>query len=122
MGKGRPGGNPNIREIGKATRFTKGDARAVESGKKGKKAETVMRTVKDIALDKLNEDNQKILSDVTMRIIKMAADGNLPAIQYLFKIIGQDPGDLLTVTTNNLSDEAKADIDNLLRETRGEVK
>lgn len=122
MGKGRPGGNPNIREIGKATRFKKGDTRAVENGKKGKKAETVMRTVKDIALDKLNEDDQKILSGVTMRIIKMAAEGNLPAIQYLLKIIGQDPGDLLTVTTTNLSDEAKADIDKLLRETRGEVK
>lgn len=122
MGKGRPGGNPDIRKIGEATRFQKGDKRAVENGKKGGSVNRTLRTVKDIAIDKLNEDDQKILSGVTMRIIKMAAEGNLPAIQYLLKIIGQDPGDLLTVTTTNLSEGAKADIDKLLAETRGEVK
>lgn len=122
MGKGRPGGNPDIRKIGEKTRYKKDDPRAATNGKKGQSGKKILRTVKDIALDKLNEDDQKILNGVTMRIIKMAAEGNLPAIQYLFKIIGQDPGDLLTVTTTNLSDEAKADIDKLLRETRGEVK
>ena len=122
MGKGRPGGNPDIRNIGKATRFNKGDKRAVENGKKGRKVETVLKSIKDIATDTLNRDDQKLLTGITMRLIKMSADGNLPAIQYLVKIIGQDPGDLLTVTAPSLSDEAKEEIDRLLRETRGEVK
>ena len=52
----------------------------------------------------------------------MAADGNLAAIQFLMKVIGEDPGDVVTVKAPTLSDDAKADIDKLLKETRGEVK
>ena len=57
-----------------------------------------------------------------MRLIKMAADGNLAAIQFLMKVIGEDPGDVVTVKAPQLSEDAKADIDKLLKETRGEVK
>ena len=123
MGKGMPGGNPDIAKIGKSTRYKKGDRRAVENGRKGRAAkQIVLKTVREIATEKLDENDQHILNGVVMRLIKMAADGNLPAIQYLIKLIGQDPGDLLTVSTPTLSEEAKEDIDRLLRETRGEVK
>lgn len=123
MGKGRPGGNPDITKINKRTQYKKGDPRAVENGKKGRAArQIVLKTVREIATEKLDENDQHILNGVVMRLIKMAADGNLSAIQYLIKLIGQDPGDLLTVSTPTLSEEAKEDIDRLLRETRGEVK
>lgn len=123
MGKGMPGGNPDITKIGKSTRYKKGERRAAENGRKGRAVQQiVLKTVKEIATEKLDENDQHILNGVVMRLIKMAADGNLPAIQYLIKLIGQDPGDLLTVSTPTLSEEAKADIDRLLRETRGEVK
>ena len=46
----------------------------------------------------------------------------LAAIQYVVKLIGQDPGDLLTVSAPQLSEDAKKAIDQLLRETRGEVR
>ena len=49
-------------------------------------------------------------------------DGNLAAIQYVVKLIGQDPGDLLTVSAPQLSEDAKSAIDKLLKETRGEVR
>ena len=123
MGKGMPGGNPDITKVSKRTQYKKGDRRAVENGRKGRSAQQiVLKTVREIATEKLDENDQHILNGVVMRLIKMAADGNLPAIQYLIKLIGQDPGDLLTVSTPTLSEEAKEDIDRLLRETRGEVK
>ena len=123
MAKGRPGGNPDITQVGRRTQYKQNDPRAAKNGKKGRSAQQiVLKTVREIATEKLDENDQHILNGVVMRLIKMAADGNLPAIQYLIKLIGQDPGDLLTVSTPTLSEEAKEDIDRLLRETRGEVK
>lgn len=103
------------------------DARA--AGRKGAQksieAKNQVKTVKEIAIELMEnpQQNGKTLKDMmTLRLIKMATDGNLAAIQFLFKIIGEDPGDTVTVKTPTLSEDAKADIDKLLKETRGEVK
>ena len=124
MPKGPPGGNPNIREISKGTRYTKGDPRAVENGRKGRSIQkTVLRPLREIVEDSLNENEQKYLKLIGGRLLKMCIeDGNLAAIQYVVKLIGQDPGDLLTVSAPQLSEDAKAAIDQLLKETRGEVR
>lgn len=123
MPKGPPGGNPNIREISKKTQFKKGDPRAVENGKKGNGVKAVLRPLREIVEDNLNADGQKYLKDIGGRLMKMCIeDGNLAAIQYVVKLIGQDPGDLLTVAAPQLSEDAKTAIDQLLRETRGEVR
>ena len=124
MPKGQPGGNPNIREISKGTRYKKGDPRAVENGRKGRSVQTtVLRPLREIVEDSLNADEQKYLKLIGGRLLKMCIeDGNLAAIQYVVKLIGQDPGDLLTVSAPQLSDDAKKAIDQLLKETRGEVR
>ena len=124
MPKGQPGGNPNIREISKGTRYKKGDPRAVENGRKGRSVQTtVLRPLREIVEDNLNADEQKYLKAIGGRLLKMCIeDGNLAAIQYVVKLIGQDPGDLLTVSAPQLSDDAKKAIDQLLKETRGEVR
>lgn len=123
MPKGQPGGNPDIVKAGEKTKYKKGDPRAAENGRKGRNVQTtVLKTVREIATETLNDDNQKILRAVTLRIIKMAAEGNLQAAQYLIKIIGQDPGDLLTVHATGISDEAKAQLDKLLEETKGVIQ
>ena len=124
MPKGQPGGNPNIREIGKGTRYTKGDPRAAENGRKGRSVQTtVLRPLREIVEDSLNADEQENLKAIGGRLLKMCIeDGNLAAIQYVVKLIGQDPGDLLTVSAPQLSDDAKKAIDQLLKETRGEVR
>lgn len=124
MPKGQPGGNPNIREISKGTRYKKGDPRAVENGRKGRSVQTtVLRPLREIVEENLNADEQKYLKAIGGRLLKMCIeDGNLAAIQYVVKLIGQDPGDLLTVSAPQLSEDAKAAIDKLLKETRGEVR
>lgn len=99
------------------------DARKANIKSTEKKRAT--QTIKEIALELVDtpQQNGKTLRQaLAMRLIKMAADGNLAAIQYLMKIIDEDPGDVVTVKTPTLSEDAKADIDKLLRETRGEVK
>ena len=124
MPKGQPGGNPNIREISKGTRYKKGDPRVVENGRKGRSVQTtVLRPLREIVEDNLNADEQKYLKAIGSRLLKMCiVDGNLAAIQYVVKLIGQDPGDLLTVSAPQLSEDAKKAIDQLLKETRGEVR
>ena len=124
MPKGPPGGNPNIREISKGTRYKKGDPRAVENGRKGRSVQTtVLRPLREIVEENLNADEQKYLKAIGGRLMKMCIeDGNLAAIQYVVKLIGQDPGDLLTVSAPQLSEDAKKAIDQLLKETRGEVR
>ena len=123
MPKGPPGGNPNIREISKKTQFKKGDPRAVENGRKGQGVKAVLRPLREIVEENLNADEQKYLKAIGGRLLKMCIeDGNLAAIQYVVKLIGQDPGDLLTVSAPQLSEDAKKAIDQLLKETRGEVR
>lgn len=123
MPKGHPGGNPNIREISKKTQFKKGDPRAVENGRKGQGVKAVLRPLREIVEENLNENEQKYLKLIGNRLLKMCIeDGNLAAIQYVVKLIGQDPGDLLTVSAPQLSEDAKATIDKLLKETLGEVR
>lgn len=124
MPKGQPGGNPNIREISKGTRYKKGDPRAVENGRKGRSVQTtVLRPLREIVEENLNADEQENLKAIGGRLLKMCIeDGNLAAIQYVVKLIGQDPGDLLTVSAPQLSEDSKKAIDQLLKETRGEVR
>lgn len=124
MPKGPPGGNPNIRNIGKETRYKKNDPRAAENGRKGRSIQkTVLRPLREIVEENLNADEQKYLKAIGGRLLKMCIeDGNLAAIQYVVKLIGQDPGDLLTVSAPQLSEDAKKAIDQLLKETRGEVR
>ena len=124
MPKGQPGGNPNILNIGKETRYKKGDPRAAENGRKGRSVQTtVLRPLREIVEENLNADEQENLKLIGGRLLKMCIeDGNLAAIQYVVKLIGQDPGDLLTVSAPQLSDDAKKAIDQLLKETRGEVR
>ena len=123
MPKGPPGGNPNIREISKKTQFKKGDPRAVENGKKGNGVKAVLRPLREIVEENLNDNDQKYLKLIGGRLLKMCIeDGNLAAIQYVVKLIGQDPGDLLTVSAPQLSEDATKAIDQLLKETRGEAR
>ena len=83
----------------------------------------MLRPLREIVEENLNADEQENLKAIGGRLMKMCIeDGNLAAIQYVVKLIGQDPGDLLTVSAPQLSEDAKKAIDNLLKETRGEVR
>ena len=73
-------------------------------------------------LDEPLQNGGTLREALVKRTVKMAADGNLPAFQYIMRIIGEDPGDIVNIKTPQLSEDAKADIDKLLKDTRGEVK
>lgn len=123
------GKHPNsLANLKKGPRFGSGAGNTVDARKANEKsteAKQANKTIKEIALELVDapQQNGKTLrEDLTVRLIKMAAEGNLAAIQFLMKVIGEDPGDTVTVKAPQLSADAKADIDKLLKETRGEVK
>ena len=123
------GKHPNsLANLKKGPRFGSGAGNTVDARKANEKsteAKQANKTIKEIALELVDapQQNGKTLREgLTVRLIKMAAEGNLSAIQFLMKVIGEDPGDTVTVKTPQLSEDAKADIDKLLKETRGEVK
>lgn len=123
------GKHPNsLANLKKGPRFGSGAGNTVNARKANEKsteAKRANKTIKEIALELVDapQQNGKTLREgLTVRLIKMAAEGNLAAIQYLIKVIGEDPGDTVTVKAPQLSEDAKADIDKLLKETRGEVK
>lgn len=123
------GKHPNsLANLKKGPRFGSGAGNTVDARKANEKsteAKQANKTIKEIALELVDapQQNGKTLREgLTMRLIKMAAEGNLAAIQFLMKVIGEDPGDTVTVKTPQLSEDAKADIDKLLKETRGDVK
>lgn len=123
------GKHPNsLANLKKGPRFGSGAGNTVDARKANEKsteAKQANKTIKEIALELVDapQQNGKTLREgLTVRLIKMAAEGNLAAIQYLMKVIGEDPGDTVTVKAPQLSEDAKADIDKLLKETRGEVK
>lgn len=123
------GKHPNsLANLKKGPRFGSGAGNTVDARKANEKsteAKQANKTIKEIALELVDapQQNGKTLREgLTVRLIKMAAEGNLAAIQFLMKVIGEDPGDTVTVKTPQLSEDAKADIDKLLKETRGDVK
>ena len=123
------GKHPNsLANLKKGPRFGSGAGNTVDARKANEKsteAKQANKTIKEIALELVDapQQNGKTLREgLTVRLIKMAAEGNLAAIQFLMKVIGEDPGDTVTVKTPQLSGDAKADIDKLLKETRGDVK
>lgn len=124
------GTHPNsLANLQKGKRFGSGKDGATSDARKANEKATRARkanfTVKELMLNLLDEPLQKggtLREALVKRTVKMAEDGNLPAFQYIMRIIGEDPGDTVTVKTPTLSEDAKADIDKLLKETRGEIK
>lgn len=124
------GTHPNsLANLQKGKRFGSGkDGTTTDARKAHEKATQARKanfTVKELTLKLLDEPLQNggtLREALVKRTVKMAADGNLSAFQYIMRIIGEDPGDIVNIKTPQLSEEAKADIDKLLAETRGKVK
>ena len=124
------GTHPNsLANLPKGKRFGSGKDGATSDARKAREKATQARkanfTVKELMLNLLDEPLQNggtLREALVKRTVKMAADGNLPAFQYIMRIIGEDPGDIVNIKTPQLSEDAKADIDKLLKDTRGEVK
>lgn len=123
------GKHPNsLANLKKGKRFGNGEGNTLNAREENKKSVAVRngnKTLREFAIDfadKPMKNGITFKEAYIMRLAKMAADGNLAAMQYFAKLIGEDPGDVVTVKAPTLSDDAKADIDKLLKETRGEVK
>lgn len=124
------GTHPNsLANLKKGKKFGSGEDGATSDARKAHEKAMYARkanfTVKELILDLLDEPLQNggtLREALADRLVKMAVAGNLPAFQYLMRIIGEDPGDTVNIKTPQLSEDAKAAIDKLLKETRGEVK
>ena len=123
------GKHPNsLANLKKGKRFGNGEGNTLNAREENRKSVAVRsgnKTLREFAIDFADKpmENGKTFKEVyIMRLAKMAVVGNLAAMQYFAKLIGEDPGDVVTVKAPTLSEDAKADIDKLLKETRGEVK
>lgn len=123
------GKHPNsLANLKKGKRFGNGEGNTLNAREENKKSVAVRngnKTLREFAIDfadKPMKNGITFKEAYIMRLAKMAADGNLAAMQYFAKLIGEDPGDVVTVKAPTLSEDAKADIDKLLKETRGEIK
>lgn len=93
----RKGGNPNIVEAGKGTRFVAGDGRANNAGKLSQKKQAEDKIFKDILREELSvEIKNGRTGEVATRkqvsaiqLANMMSNGDLRAIQLGLKILGE---------------------------------
>ena len=92
---GRKPGNPNIKELGKATRFTKENA--VENGKKGTSSATALKkTFSDHFEDILSRKNSKgatYAEGIAMAIVNQALNGNVQAAMLCMRMKHELPNE-----------------------------
>lgn len=101
---GRKPGNPNIKEIGKATRFTKENA--VENGKKGTSSATALKkTFSDYFEDVLSRKNSKGVTykeGIAMAITNRALNGDAQAAQLCMRMVHELPNEKVNLSVEKL--------------------
>lgn len=109
MSKGRKGGNPDIVEVGKNTRFTK--ETAAINGKKGQTALQMVKSFREYFEDNLAKTNNQgdtIKDGITRAIIKKALNGDAQAAQLVLRMVGELPSDKVAVSVSKI-DTAELD-------------
>lgn len=85
----RKGGNPNIAEAGKNTRFgTVGGYNAVKAQEKSVEAKVVY---KSLNADLREQATPEMLAEINKRLLQMAKHGNLKAYELLRDGLGEKP-------------------------------
>lgn len=89
-------------------RFSSSDGSARKASERGHASQSAWKSISEIITTKLDEEDGKLKEALGMRVLKMALEGNLPAIQYVVKLIGEEPAQELNVSTGNFDalDEA----------------
>lgn len=94
-------GNPNIREIGKATRFKPG-----QSGNPGgpRRGLSITRLVRDVLSEPSNEDATKTNAEIVARtVVELAKAGNTVMAPLVWRYVDGEPKDSREMTLRELA-------------------
>lgn len=94
------GKNPNsLANLKKGGSFAQDTDRARRAAAASNKSRIAWKSISTIITTELDKEDGKLKELLGKRILKMALEGNLPAIQYVVKLIGEEPAEKLEVTT-----------------------
>lgn len=122
------GDNPNSRanlKRGRATQFGANGGRTareagIKSGESRRKISSIAEEMRAL-LDAPNKDGSTRRKTLAVKLV-LNMDKSPEWYKLGLRMLGELPPDQIDVQTAALSDEAKADLDKLLEETRGEVR
>lgn len=98
------GQHPNSRaNLGKGKPFKTGEERTREAGRTSGERRGAFKTFASIIISVLEADDGKLKDLVGKRLVKLALEGNMPAIQYIVKLIGEEPSENINITTTDFS-------------------
>ena len=122
------GQNPNSLanlKKGRATQFgANGGRTAKEAGIKSGEARREMASIAEemrALLDEPNKDGSSRRKTLAAKLV-LNMDKSPEWYKLGLKMIGELPPDQIDVKTTTISDEAKAELDKLLEETKGEIR
>lgn len=99
----RAGGNPNIAEAGKNTRFgSDGGYSAVKAQEKSVEARA---TYKSLNQDLREQCTPEVIAELNKRLVQMARHGNLKAYEILREGIGEKPIERKETTISTTSEK-----------------
>lgn len=100
----KPGKHPNsLANLTKGHPFKKNEERTRAAGRTSGDSRRAFKTISTIITTELDKDDGKLKDLLGKRVLKMALEGNLPAIQYVVKLIGEEPADKVDITTADFS-------------------
>lgn len=104
------GQHPNSRKALEENRkpFNSSDERAVRAARASSESKRAWRSISSIIADELEREDGKLKDLLGKRILKMALEGNMSAIQYTVKLIGEEPAEKVDITTSDFSALDKA--------------
>ena len=122
------GDNPNSRanlKKGRATQFGANGSRTareagIKSGESRRKISSIAEEMRAL-LDAPNKDGSTRRKTLAVKLV-LNMDKSPEWYKLGLRMLGELPPDQIDVQTAALSDEAKAELDKLLDETRGEVR
>ena len=117
------GQHPNsLANLKKGKRFSASDGSAKANAEKSVEARRSVKSFQTIVSDYLTQNDGAFKDALARRLIKMAGDGNLSALQYVVKLIGEEPADRVEVSrpAEEVAQELRDVLDRRAREIRGD--
>ena len=116
------GQHPNSpANLKKGHRFSSADGAARENAKKASAERRGIAEEMKALLDEPNKDGSTRRKTLAAKLV-LNMDKSPEWYKLGLKMIGELPPDQIDVKTTTLSDEAKAELDKLLEETKGEIR
>lgn len=117
------GQHPNsLANLKKGKRFSASDGSAKANAEKSVEARRNVKSFQTIVSDYLTQNDGDLKDALARRLIKQAGEGNLSALQYVVKLIGEEPADRVEVSrpAEEVAQELRDVLEQRAREIRGD--